>query len=224
MRWRKRLDSIVPVVLVVASMAAADAAGAPCAGFLDVDFQSPFCPSVEWLRNRGVTTGCAPDLYCPDRVVDRMAMAAFMHRLGTVLTPKPTLAEESPGALDLDTVKIVCTTPDEAIAGYPRLAIVDGSVSALATLARTLRVQVVHSTDAGLTWNATFPMEIRAGGTAGRWFTVPAIGRVELQAGSTVRFGLSLYADELAAGNELDDSRCGVRVLYFNRDGLVPPY
>lgn len=62
---------------------------APCAGFTDVDDTSPahapFCANVEWIRNRGITLGCAPGLYCPDDPVTRLQMAAFLNRLGNVV-------------------------------------------------------------------------------------------------------------------------------------------
>jgi hypothetical protein len=71
--------------------ASAPALAAPCAGFTDVDTSNPnqvgFCPSVEWIRNRGVTTGCGGTLYCPDADVTRLSMAAFMKRLGHAHTP-----------------------------------------------------------------------------------------------------------------------------------------
>ncbi|RIK34837.1 MAG: hypothetical protein DCC58_21125 [Chloroflexi bacterium] len=31
---------------------------AACVGFIDLAATSPFCPSVEWLKNRAITTGC----------------------------------------------------------------------------------------------------------------------------------------------------------------------
>lgn len=80
-------------MLLIAAMAwlglAAGAARAQaCAGFADVDAASAFCPAVAWLKNRSVTTGCATGLYCPDQPVTRLAMAAFMSRLGDVVAPK----------------------------------------------------------------------------------------------------------------------------------------
>ena len=59
----------------------------PCAGFTDVEDTSPFCGNVTWLKNRGVTLGCAPGLYCPADFVSRLQMAAFMNRLGDSLFP-----------------------------------------------------------------------------------------------------------------------------------------
>ena len=99
----------------------------PCAGFTDVDdTRQRFCPNVEWLKNRAVTTGCtSATLYCPTDPVSRLAMAAFMNRLGTALTPAQLRVDAAPGAVDLDANVVVCQTTDLAIAGYPRKAFVD---------------------------------------------------------------------------------------------------
>ena len=64
---------------------------APCAGFVDVDDTSPFCANVAWIKNRGVTLGCDANLYCPDASVTRLAMAAFLNRLGDAVLPPRVL-------------------------------------------------------------------------------------------------------------------------------------
>jgi S-layer family protein len=46
--------------------------------FTDVPASSPFCKWVEELARRGVTSGCAPGLYCPSAVVTREQMAVFV--------------------------------------------------------------------------------------------------------------------------------------------------
>ena len=50
---------------------------AACGNFSDVGAGDFFCPNVEWLRNRSVTLGCGPGIYCPGDIVTRGAMAAF---------------------------------------------------------------------------------------------------------------------------------------------------
>lgn len=66
---------------------AAPATAAPCAGFDDVDSLNSFCGAVAWMKNRSVTVGCTPNLYCPDANVSRLQMAAFISRLQKVLPP-----------------------------------------------------------------------------------------------------------------------------------------
>jgi hypothetical protein len=62
-------------------------AASPCAGFLDVEDTNPFCVNVAWLKNRSITLGCAPNLYCPDDFTSRLQMAAFLNRLADSLFP-----------------------------------------------------------------------------------------------------------------------------------------
>ncbi len=53
-----------------------------CAPFNDVAADNPFCASIQWMHNRGITLGCETNAYCPDQYVRRDQMAAFMYRLG----------------------------------------------------------------------------------------------------------------------------------------------
>ena len=72
-------------VAIAAAIVLPAAHAAPCAGFTDVDSADPFCPSVEWVRNRGVAQGCTATLYCPDAPTTRLQMAAFLARFGQTM-------------------------------------------------------------------------------------------------------------------------------------------
>jgi len=48
-------------------------------GFTDVDGH-PLESDIQWLADTGITSGCAPDAYCPNAGVTRGQMAAFIHR------------------------------------------------------------------------------------------------------------------------------------------------
>ena len=142
--------------LAVAASASGVASAQNCAGFVDVPASSPFCPSVEWLKNRGITTGCAiANSYCPDAPVSRLAMAAFMKRLGTALTPIQLRVDTAPGTADLDDANlVVCQTGSQTIDGFPRRAYVDAVFSATAVAEVTLAADLVQSTDGGTNWTA----------------------------------------------------------------------
>lgn len=71
------------LAFAAAALAAPAATAAPCAGFTDVDSASAFCASVAWMRNRGITQGCTPTLYCPNDGVTRLQLAAFLERFAT---------------------------------------------------------------------------------------------------------------------------------------------
>jgi hypothetical protein len=49
--------------------------------FNDVSADSPFCPYIEEMARRGITTGCAPGLFCPRNSVTREQMAVFVVRI-----------------------------------------------------------------------------------------------------------------------------------------------
>ena len=51
----------------------------------------PFCANVVWIKNRNITLGCAPGLYCPNDNVSRLTMAAFLNRLGDAVLPPKVL-------------------------------------------------------------------------------------------------------------------------------------
>ncbi|HUF31677.1 MAG TPA: S-layer homology domain-containing protein [Acidimicrobiales bacterium] len=48
--------------------------------FSDVAFESPHRSSINAIATAGVTSGCAPDLYCPADIVSRAQMATFLTR------------------------------------------------------------------------------------------------------------------------------------------------
>jgi hypothetical protein len=73
------------------ALIALPALAGPCAGFTDVDDTSPFCANVAWIKNRGITNGCAAGLYCPNDAVSRLSLAAFMNRLGDAVLPPNVL-------------------------------------------------------------------------------------------------------------------------------------
>jgi hypothetical protein len=203
----------------------APALALPCAGFTDVDDTSPFCPNVEWLRNRGVTLGCAANLYCPTAAVSRLAMAAFMNRLGTALTPAQYAVDVATGAVDLDGPAVVCQSADVTVAGYPRRALVDLAYAGHATAPVTFAADLVRTVDAGTTWTPigtqSYPGTVAAGGG---WVTVANLASLDLDVGQVVRFGVRVGRAGVAGVIDLDDGRCNLRVLVHSRDGTASPY
>ena len=115
-------------------------AGQHCAGFDDVDAANAFCTSVAWMRNRGITQGCAAFAYCPAMSVNRLSMAAFMDRLGGVLGPRLADGATTYPQLYPTTSACIVTIAREA---YPRIAFVDVVVSARADATDTLEFQTV---------------------------------------------------------------------------------
>src|SRR5687768_17838233 len=136
--------------ILFAALLAPAALAAPCAGFADVDDSNPFCSNVSWLKNRAITFGCSSaTVYCPNDAVIRLAMAAFLNRLGNALTPEQLRVDAAPGPIDLDATPVVCQTGDFVADEYPRDAYADGSVSGQANADGGLAAHLVVRTNAG---------------------------------------------------------------------------
>jgi hypothetical protein len=56
--------------------------------FTDVPTSSPYHADIDAIRDAGITTGCAPGLYCPKDFVTREQMAVFLNRLGALQAGK----------------------------------------------------------------------------------------------------------------------------------------
>ena len=51
------------------------------APYTDVPVTAPFCGEIAWMKSTGITTGYPGGTFHPGDVVQRQAMAAFLHRL-----------------------------------------------------------------------------------------------------------------------------------------------
>lgn len=76
------------IAIAVATIAVLLVPAAAWAGhqFTDVSNSNIFHADIDWMRDNGVTRGCNPpsnSRYCPDDLVTREQMAAFLHRLET---------------------------------------------------------------------------------------------------------------------------------------------
>ena len=66
-------------VMVFVKLCNATTSAPTTSGFTDLGHSS-FIDDIEWLVERGITTGCAPTLFCPDGRVTRGQMATFLDR------------------------------------------------------------------------------------------------------------------------------------------------
>jgi hypothetical protein len=108
---------------------------------------------VQWIKNRAITQGCgAGTTYCPNEPVIRLQMAAFMNRVGNVLTPR-VLSTETTGVInDLATPTFVCQTEDIPDVAYNREVHADGAFSFTSTGPGLLQLSVFASHDGGVSW------------------------------------------------------------------------
>ena len=203
-----------------------------CAEFIDVPAGSASCPNVEWLKNRGVTTGCAsppnpPNSFCPTDPVSRLQMAIFMNRLATnVLTPAVLRVESSGGATDLSAQPVLCQTTDQLIDDFPRTFIVWAVFTALGASIENLSIDVVRSVNAGAFTPTNqlptlFPLRNQVANNA-FLLSSPINAAAELAVGSTYRFGLRV-ARTTGVGN-LSNFHCHLIVEIRNRQGTSSPF
>jgi len=57
--------------------------------FNDVPVSNPFCPWIQELVNRGITSGCGGGNYCPGNPVTRGQMAVFLSATFGLPVPVP---------------------------------------------------------------------------------------------------------------------------------------
>jgi hypothetical protein len=188
-----------------------------CAGFTDVNPADPFCQHVEWIRSRGITQGCTAGTFCPSDAVSRLAMAAFMSRLGSALTPVVLNVDTTPGVVPLALSPVTCQTGDFAVDGYTRRAQATAAVGAKASGNIDFAVELVASFDQGQHWTALAKLS-RLGLSANRWSSVTALGTADLAVGQTVRFGVRFGTGGAPFAGDLTDSTCQLRVEIVNRN------
>lgn len=204
---------------------------AQCAGFTDLDLGSPFCPNVEWLRNRAITLGCTATTYCPGDAVSRLAMAAFLNRLGNALEPR--FAHQSQTAVQAvaNGDGVVCQTAAVDTGTYPRVASLSSAMF-YHQAPTTVRVatKVVYSINAGVAWLDFSAVQAFAGNVAGSTASQsPAARPRVLPPQQNVLFGIRVDTPSATlsdAGCELAvrlDSHTGASGAFDSPPVSVPP-
>lgn len=223
------------VVAAACLLAAGGASAQQCVGFTDVFASDPFCPNVEWLRNRAITLGCNATEYCPTNAVSRLAMAAFMNRLGRALTPEVLHRQVSFGAVVVpgeapDPLLLRCGTDDTPASVYPRQAVVNATLTGLSDGNEVqFRTFLVVSTDSGTTFqlldlvNSVAP---RATAGTNDWGGAAMTEYVALQPNTVYRFAIGVRRDNVAAGStgNFATGRCQLTATIFNRNGTLSPF
>jgi probable HAF family extracellular repeat protein len=187
-----------------------------CAGFLDVPAASPFCSSVEWMKARSITLGCGNGNYCPDADVTRLAMAAFMQRLGDTMSGQAIVESDLPGPLDLAEAPVVCTTDTIAPSTAPRRAVVDAWFSAITGTESTGFARVVVSQDRGVSWQELGTNHPRNTFPELEWRSVRALGHYDMPAHHELRFGLRVDRGTSTDPSSVTGSACRLRLRIDN--------
>lgn len=205
-------------------LGSASAAGAPCAGFSDVQDTDPFCTAVEWLKNRSITLGCTVSTYCPGNAVTRASMALFLNRLGTALTPRLEFMEAALASVDPDASPSLCSTAQIASTPYPRQAIVSVAFAGQSAGDLGYAARPMVSTNNGATWIAvTDPAsDIRESVVGSAWTNAATSGVYAIPAAQSVRFAVGVVRHSGAA--DFTQARCQVTASVVNANGLSSPF
>lgn len=195
-----------------------------CDVFTDVQNTASYCPAVVWLKNRQVTLGCASTLYCPTDLVTRAAMALFMQRLGTALTPQfygRSLAN-TPPSVDLAVGAFqpfcVMSAPIPA-ATFTRIARARGHMSLQASGSTRLQMFLVYSVDGAPYVNAN-SVGLSVPNPSGNHELTWASNQIPLAVGSTYVFaiGISNPPGSTGPGLALGNNECMLEVDVINQN------
>jgi len=227
----------VTLVAAVLSIGAERVEAQACAGFTDVLASSPFCPNVEWLKNRQITLGCtSATLYCPNDPVSRIAMSAFMNRLGRALTPE-VLAQQTATTTPLtipgespEQAIVRCVTAESTVAAYPRQALVHASLTALvdSTAVAAWRTFLLVSIDGGTfqNLNGANSAAQRSTGLPNAWAGAALVESMALPPGSAYAFAIGVRRDVTgpATTGNWAQARCQIAAVISNANGTSSPF
>jgi hypothetical protein len=218
-------------IIAVLAASSLTAHAQSCAGFTDVLASDPFCPNVEWLKNRSITLGCnvPGTLYCPNDPVGRLAMAAFMNRMGKALTPDVLYVDLNPGPVTIQSgsYQFVCPTTPYTVTGFPRQVVANGLAYGIVDAPVSWSADLWYSTDMGATFSymMIYP-PAQTVTTGGVLASQTAFARMNLEVGQTYIFALLIRESvDLPAGSgNFSDLACQVMVQIGNRNPAAPPY
>jgi hypothetical protein len=218
----------------------------PCGGFTDVDDSNPgqaaFCANAQWLKNRAITLGCTTSsLFCPTEDVIRLAMSAFLNRLGNALTPVNQTANTSGNALDIDVSPQQCAT-SAFPATFPRVAhgvAVFGSGCGTTCPSLTLgpgdagqdvgdldvAIGIVESTNNGATWAPVTPLSAVSTGPNQMKAATVLLPPRDLVPGTSYRWAIGVSRVPGSTGSiDVGSWQCQLQVRIENRVTSGAPF
>ncbi|MCL4763531.1 MAG: hypothetical protein KJ018_17445 [Burkholderiales bacterium] len=225
MRRRILLGLTVIVVAAAAESVHAAACATP-SSFTDVAQSDIFCTDAEWLRNRGITTGCSLTEYCPLQFVTRGAMALFLQRHGTAFTPQVVKTETIGGGIDLDAETFVCVTSQFLYTDYPRRMVLNGHFSGVSDAPANFFMTIRYNTTGSTTQFPDFMngnFEWGGMGIAGGQGSASTSATLDLAVGTPYRFAIRVTRGFGATTGELTQHVCHLVKTVFGRTGDTPP-
>lgn len=224
---RSRLMRRATMVLTLAAASGATYVAFASHQFSDVPPTAIFHDAVEWMVNRGVTSGCEVGLYCPDANVTRAQMALFMNRLGVALTPSVITANGAPGAFDLDATNTHCVTSSYTPA-FPQRAILYAKSGLESAADFSYWIFGVVSTDGGATFsnvNGFSNGPESSAPVAGHQAPAFTVVYHTLTPGTAYRFAVRFQRASGSPGTgDPTNGWCGLHVEIVNRNGATSPF
>jgi alpha-tubulin suppressor-like RCC1 family protein len=194
--------------------------GQTCAGFDDLDASHPMCPSVDWVRNRNVTLGCSAFHYCGAEVVNRLSMAAFMNRAGSVLSPAVDVASSQ--SVTVYAGFHQCMTPVLPAADHPRHVLVDVMITGM-PIGGAGDVELRAVAERQFLF-AAFGASSRGTAVAGQAMTLTASAAFDVPP-DVGDFQFGLQASQPPGGLSYSlDGGCATRIVILNRNDTHAPY
>ena len=210
--------------LVFGLLLSSSVAAAPCSGFNDVDSTSGFCANVDWLKNRGITLGCGPSLYCPEDYVPRIQMAAFMNRLGNALEPQFVHMGQFNIAAAVNSGSRVCITSVFGATDFPRVVSPVGAMLSVtaSNAGSNFTALLQYSTNGGTTWLNWSSIPSTGGSANNVWSTLaPTANAVTVNAGSQLTFAINTG---VLGGAVAVNATCELTVRIDSHTGSSAPF
>lgn len=171
------------------------------------------------MKNRAVSLGCAPFDYCPSADVSRLAMAAFMDRLGAALGPEVVWTTvQYPQAYPWMWLGCPASVP---VAPYARTVYVDAVVSGIGSAAGTFDFVAARGRVTNPSAEPVGP-PVRVSTDGVQPLTVRLAGSVRVEADERLEIGYTWSGSPTSI--MLGDVRCAVRGLVFSRDATHSPF
>ena len=195
--------ALAAALSLAVALGSAPARAQQCDVFTDVASADSFCPAVQWLKNRSITSGCTQTAYCPNSDVTRAKMALFMNRLGVALTPLhfgATASFSAPAALAPNQFVPLCITTALPAANFPRLARARGYLTVPAGGSTLLQMFLVHDPAPPGPWSNSNTVSLSVPNPAGQHNLAWASNVIPIPAGTSMRFAIGLANPATSSG------------------------
>jgi hypothetical protein len=226
---RKKL--LAAAIFAATTIASSSAFAGACSGASpfpgDVATGFVFCSQIEFMKNRAITSGCGPGLYCPNDFLTRAQMAAFMNTLADTLVEQPVVTNVLPGALALTSLAAdnpICSTSVIAATAFPRTYFVTTSATfKMASAIGAIGIHIMYTLDGNTTnWNFATANSQRTSPDATYYAAATQVASISVPAGAAVKVAIGTFS--VSGSTAVAESRCVTGVQRFSRTGAASPY